>query len=63
MNIIRFGLDLAKTSFAVCGVDGVRVEEAVTLGADAVGYTLYVGSPRQDEDLAQLRQLDDEVRQ
>ena len=25
------------------------------LGADAVGYTLYVGSPRQDEDLAQLR--------
>jgi len=30
------------------------VEEAVRLGADAVGYTLYVGSPRQDEDLAQL---------
>ena len=27
------------------------------LGADAVGYTLYVGSPRQDEDLAQLRQV------
>jgi fructose-bisphosphate aldolase, class I len=31
------------------------VEDAVRLGADAVGYTLYVGSPRQDEDLAQLR--------
>lgn len=30
------------------------VEDAVRLGADAVGYTLYVGSPRQDEDLAQL---------
>ena len=31
------------------------VEDAVRLGADAVGYTLYVGSPRQDEDLVQLR--------
>jgi len=33
------------------------VEDAVRLGADAVGYTLYVGSPRQDEDLAQLRRV------
>jgi class I fructose-bisphosphate aldolase len=31
------------------------VEDAVRLGADAVGYTLYVGSPRQDTDLEQLR--------
>jgi class I fructose-bisphosphate aldolase len=31
------------------------VEDAVRLGADAVGYTLYVGSPRQDVDLHQLR--------
>jgi class I fructose-bisphosphate aldolase len=31
------------------------VEEAVQLGADAVGYTLYVGSPRQVDDLVQLR--------
>ncbi len=31
-----------------------RVEDAVRLGADGVGYTLYVGSPRQDEDFAQL---------
>ncbi len=30
------------------------VEEACELGADAVGYTLYVGSPAQDRDLAQL---------
>jgi class I fructose-bisphosphate aldolase len=30
-------------------------EDAVRLGADAVGYTLYVGSPRQDEDLHQLK--------
>jgi len=33
------------------------VEDAVRLGADAVGYTLYVGSPRQDEDLVQLGQV------
>jgi class I fructose-bisphosphate aldolase len=33
------------------------VEEAVRLGADAVGYTLYVGSPRQDDDFEQLRRV------
>jgi fructose-bisphosphate aldolase, class I len=33
------------------------VEDAVRLGADAVGYTLYVGSPRQDEDFAQFRKV------
>jgi class I fructose-bisphosphate aldolase len=32
-------------------------EDAARLGADAVGYTLYVGSPRQDEDLVQLREV------
>jgi class I fructose-bisphosphate aldolase len=31
------------------------VEDAVRLGADAVGYTLYVGSPKQEEDFMQLR--------
>ena len=30
------------------------VEDAVRLGADAVGFTLYVGSPRQDEDFIHL---------
>ncbi|MCL6561895.1 MAG: fructose-bisphosphate aldolase [Firmicutes bacterium] len=30
------------------------VEDAVRLGAVAVGYTLYVGSPRQDEDFRQF---------
>lgn len=30
------------------------VADAVRLGADAVGYTLYVGSPRQDEDFRQF---------
>lgn len=33
------------------------VEDAVRLGADAVGYTMYLGSPRQDEDLLQLRDV------
>jgi len=30
------------------------VEDAVRLGADAVGYTVYVGSPAQDRDIRQL---------
>src|SRR5262249_47919770 len=37
------------------------VEDAVRLGADAVGYTLYVGSPRQDEDFIQFRRVREEA--
>lgn len=33
------------------------VEAAVRLGADAIGYTLYVGSPRQGDDIAQLTRV------
>src|SRR5215468_1725178 len=33
------------------------VEEAVRLGADAIGYTLYVGTPAQDQDFEQLRRV------
>ena len=33
------------------------VEDAVRLGADAVGYTMYVGSPRQDDELRQYSQV------
>lgn len=33
------------------------VEDAVRLGADAVGYTMYVGSPAQTADFAQYRQV------
>ena len=44
-------------SFSSCNSS---VEEGVRLGADAIGYTLYVGSPRQDEDLAQLRGVREE---
>lgn len=33
------------------------VEDAVRLGADAIGYTLYVGSPSQDRDIMQFTQV------
>jgi class I fructose-bisphosphate aldolase len=33
------------------------VEDAVRLGADAVGYTLYLGTPAQEHDFAQYRQV------
>jgi len=33
------------------------VEDAVRLGADAVGYTLYVGSAAQDVDIAQCNEV------
>ncbi len=33
------------------------VEDAVRLGADAVGYTLYVGSPLQTQDFEQFRRV------
>jgi fructose-bisphosphate aldolase, class I len=33
------------------------VEEAVKLGADAVGYTLFVGSPNQDIDIQQFNDV------
>ncbi len=34
-----------------------RVADAVRLGADAVGYTLYVGTPAQESDFRQYRQV------
>jgi class I fructose-bisphosphate aldolase len=37
------------------------VEDAVRIGADAVGYTLYVGSARQDEDFAQFQKVRDDA--
>jgi len=36
------------------------VEDAVRLGADAVGYTLYVGSPSQDKDFIQFAKIREE---
>ncbi len=38
------------------------VADAVRLGADAVGYTLYVGTPAAREDFAQYQQVRDEAR-
>lgn len=37
------------------------VEDAVRLGADAVGYTLYVGSPAQDKDFVQFAKIREEA--
>lgn len=37
------------------------VSDAVHLGADAIGYTLYVGSPAQDRDFEQFRQVREEA--
>jgi fructose-bisphosphate aldolase, class I len=37
------------------------VQDAIRLGASAVGYTLFVGSPRQDEDIAQLAAIREEA--
>ncbi|MBK5230583.1 MAG: fructose-bisphosphate aldolase [Thermoleophilia bacterium] len=48
--------DIAPSDEAFSAVNA-SVEDAVRLGADAVGYTLYVGSPRQDEDLRQLGEV------
>lgn len=41
-------------AFSACDA---TVEDAVRLGADAIGYTLYVGSPAQDRDFAQFNQV------
>ena len=41
-------------AFSTCNAS---VEDAVRLGADAVGYTMYLGSPRQGDDLLQLRSV------
>ena len=50
--------DKAPISPCIC-----TVEDAVRLGADAVGYTLYVGSPLQAQDFEQFRRVrEDAVR-
>jgi fructose-bisphosphate aldolase, class I len=41
---------------AFSGLTGT-VEDAVRLGADAVGYTIYVGSPSQDRDFRQFLEV------
>jgi fructose-bisphosphate aldolase, class I len=46
--------ELPSDAFALSPVHAT-VEDAVRLGADAVGYTLYVGTPAQERDFAQYR--------
>ena len=41
-------------AFSPCNA---TVDDAVRLGADAVGYTSYIGSPRQDDDFIQFGQV------
>lgn len=48
--------DLPPADQALSPVNAT-VDDAVRLGADAVGYTLYVGTPVQERDLAQYRQV------
>lgn len=43
--------------FAALSPVHASVADAVRLGADAVGYTLYVGTPAQEQDFAQFRQV------
>jgi fructose-bisphosphate aldolase, class I len=44
--------DIPSDEAALSPITG-QVEEAVRLGADAVGYTMYVGTPAQEHDFAQ----------
>ena len=48
--------DLPSDALALSPVHAT-VEDAVRLGADAVGYTLYVGTPAQEQDFAQYRTI------
>jgi class I fructose-bisphosphate aldolase len=48
--------DIPSDAEAVSPVNA-SVAEAVRLGADAVGYTLYVGTPAQEKDFAQYMQV------
>jgi class I fructose-bisphosphate aldolase len=47
-------------AFSPCNAS---VEDAVRLGADAIGYTSYIGSPRQDEDFVQFGSVRREAQQ
>ncbi|MEM0951891.1 MAG: fructose-bisphosphate aldolase [Cyanobacteria bacterium P01_H01_bin.74] len=47
----KTNLPSSDNAFSTCTG---TVEDAVRLGADAIGYTLYVGSPSQDIDIEQF---------
>jgi fructose-bisphosphate aldolase, class I len=48
--------NMASDAEAVSSLSA-SVEDAVRLGADAVGYTVYVGSPRQDEGIRAFQKV------
>ncbi|HXZ65926.1 MAG TPA: hypothetical protein VEH05_14380 [Streptosporangiaceae bacterium] len=54
--------DIADTIDPLSPVNA-SVRDAVRLGADAVGYTLYVGSPAAEHDFRQYLAIRDEARQ
>jgi len=56
-NIAKAQAEEAPYSPLVCSVD-----YAVKLGADAVGYTLYVGSPLESEAMKDLRDVQEKAR-
>ena len=50
----RTNIPPSDEAFSPCHAS---VEDAVRLGADAVGYTFYVGSPRQTDDFIQVGRI------
>jgi len=56
-NIARAQAEVEPFSPVVCSVD-----YAVKLGADAVGYTLYVGSPLESKAMEDFRQVQERAR-
>src|SRR6185436_637725 len=54
--------DIPSDAEALSPLHG-SVADAVRLGADAVGYTLYVGTPAAEADFGQLRQVRAEAQQ
>lgn len=52
--------DIPPDAYALSPLQAT-VEDAVRLGADAVGYTLYIGTPAQEADFAQFLKVRDDA--
>jgi len=52
--------EIPKTGEPISSVNA-SVEDAVRLGAAAIGYTMYVGTPRQHDDFVQFRHIREEA--
>jgi class I fructose-bisphosphate aldolase len=55
--VLKRGLAEIPSDAAALSPLNASVEDAVRLGADAVGYTLYVGTPAQEHDFEQYRRV------